>query len=841
MMENEENNEEIDLMSIDKKYEYYKNKYLELKKENERLVEDNKKLMENLKNERNLRQKLEEELKYKNISNKTLISLGKIKDSMTIRSSILLGEDDDDFEDEDLFIKNNNNKDELNINNINKINNLEKIINIEPKKNSIEENEINENNDNNKEINELIKIKNDNKIILDNQINNNYQNNNGNIINNNNNQNNNDNIINNNNQNNNENIINNKIGEKEGQKLIDEEYLTKEFIIYGKDSISLRNNIFNADSNINKMYHFIKKMKHHFENLKKGVEVFNKSITLFNEFFAKYGHYHLIEEFPFLSEQISIIQKCFSTVNIYCLSLTTTIDSSCSYQINNIVINDIKKLIKLRSIISNEKNEFLVTQNKFLNKKNKKENKSLKEKYYTEYKNLENKKYIYYTMINKYIMMLKTKLPEIISLLTYSYITFFTNIRNELEQTNNLIRNNLENILNKVRIQSKIEKDMDKNKKEIIDKVFSNIKAIKNKEGFLYAKDHEKSVRRYVKISNGNIIYYKLNKVIQNDNPKNLKYLNIIDNVDTSNSYEICNLLLSNVKKIESNTSPPFCFEINTNTRKSYVFQSETEYDLEEWVESIKSEINQQIISFDGNNTKNQNNNEILTTNDKNNKNDKINNDSNEPKKDILDSNKNNDENKNKIEKYINENICSDCGAQKPTWLSLNWLTIICIDCSAIHRSLGVQISKIRSLELDNIKEDYIELLSIIKQNEINDILEEKIKEYENEKPNCNSTREQKEQFIINKYKNKKYMNKDNKDESLIIKDIFESINNNDLLNIYKLVKRNSIDINKLYKFDNDEYYFIQYCLKFSKISCFQLFCSLDADLNLLDCFKGNK
>ena len=80
-----------------------------------------------------------------------------------------------------------------------------------------------------------------------------------------------------------------------------------------------------------------------------------------------------------------------------------------------------------------------------------------------------------------------------------------------------------------------------------------------------------------------------------------------------------------------------------------------------------------------------------------------------------------------------------------------------------------------------------------------------------------------------------------NIDENKIIKDIFESIEKNDLLNIYKLVKSNMIDINKLYKIENDEYYFIQYCLKFDKLSCYKLFCSMDADINLLDNPTGNK
>lgn len=69
------------------------------------------------------------------------------------------------------------------------------------------------------------------------------------------------------------------------------------------------------------------------------------------------------------------------------------------------------------------------------------------------------------------------------------------------------------------------------------------------------------------------------------------------------------------------------------------------------------------------------------------------------------------------------EATCADCGGQCPTWCCINWGTSICIHCSGIHRSLGVNVSKVRSLTLDKLDPDLTALMNNIGNDKANSVL----------------------------------------------------------------------------------------------------------------------
>lgn len=47
------------------------------------------------------------------------------------------------------------------------------------------------------------------------------------------------------------------------------------------------------------------------------------------------------------------------------------------------------------------------------------------------------------------------------------------------------------------------------------------------------------------------------------------------------------------------------------------------------------------------------------------------------------------------LRKVVGNDVCADCGAAEPDWASLNLGVLVCIECSGVHRNLGVHISKV--------------------------------------------------------------------------------------------------------------------------------------------------
>eukprot|EP00040_Diaphanoeca_grandis_P020951 m.111445 g.111445 ORF g.111445 m.111445 type:complete len:679 (+) comp28122_c0_seq2:168-2204(+) len=115
---------------------------------------------------------------------------------------------------------------------------------------------------------------------------------------------------------------------------------------------------------------------------------------------------------------------------------------------------------------------------------------------------------------------------------------------------------------------------------------------------------------------------------------------------------------------------------------------------------------------------------------------------------------------KRMISSIKGNSTCADCNSTDPTWCSINLGITLCIECSGIHRSMGVHISKVRSLTLDKLDDEVSQVMARIGNHASNEMYLTglDVDTAATQTPSGDADRSTKEEWIRKKYVEKAFI-----------------------------------------------------------------------------------